>query len=485
MEQLREVLLVQQVRAHGITDYPRIAAALQQHPLLTSLEEPTTNLTPDTCKLMYERVCERETAADRGVNQQEGASLIQEVWQALYPRYIAMLKQRLRDDEEQYETLRILTERPEEPKEDDVVEEPQATTNEAVEHVEQQVMKRPGKPGRKPLARKASIKGEEAAQGQAAPIQEAGVGDVDMQDAADHLSPVSVHEEAKGRNAVEEAKSSRGLEMDLTVKAPPDEAPQADQDSTPDAPAMDSPISSPEAVKEIVAARASSKSPSANQEVETAAPTPRITRTRSSTMNTVASDVVMREEQVTPQVPVKKRAGRPSKKQALRAESKATSPAESTSMADEHETPVVSKRFQSTIMPVLGSINSHRYASVFASPVSDRDAPNYSTVIHYPMDLKTLRMQIKSGEISNVESFQCAIFRMLSNAVVYNSEDSEIAVMARDLFDHVEVSLLAMLQRFTSSTDSCQEAVSLYKAADEYAEPAEDRTPKRRRRNDA
>ncbi|ORY83282.1 hypothetical protein BCR37DRAFT_379325 [Protomyces lactucae-debilis] len=122
------------------------------------------------------------------------------------------------------------------------------------------------------------------------------------------------------------------------------------------------------------------------------------------------------------------------------------------------------KKFQSIILPVLTNLSSHKYASLFAQAVSDKDAPNYSKVVHQPTDLKMLKAQIKAGQITNTNGFHIAVLRMLSNAVMYNQEGSEVSKMAKELCEH------------------CESVIAMFRSAEFEPEQEETRTPKRRRK---
>jgi hypothetical protein len=123
------------------------------------------------------------------------------------------------------------------------------------------------------------------------------------------------------------------------------------------------------------------------------------------------------------------------------------------------------KKFQSTVLPVLANISSHKYASVFAQAVSDKDAPNYSKVVHQPTDLRLIKAQIKAGQIADINGFHKAVLRMLSNAVIYNQDGSEVSKMAKELAEH------------------CESVIAMYRSAELEPEVVEEtRTPKRRRK---
>lgn len=172
-------------------------------------------------------------------------------------------------------------------------------------------------------------------------------------------------------------------------------------------------------------------------------PKSRRTRTRSNTLNTVMStDSTLHDEVAVDQL-LKKKAPRPSRRNTVRESDRSPAPS---STGDENDAAITLKRFQSAVTPLVSNITSHRFASVFMHPVSDKDAPNYSDVIKTPIDLKCIKAQIKSGDICSVNLFHRSILLMLSNAVMYNAEDSEIAKMAREVFDHSGVKCLNVLR---------------------------------------
>lgn len=99
------------------------------------------------------------------------------------------------------------------------------------------------------------------------------------------------------------------------------------------------------------------------------------------------------------------------------------------------------KRFQSMVLNVLANIASHKCASIFAFPVSAKEAPTYRDMIRQPTDLKTMKARIKSGEIASGPSFHLEICRMFSNAIMFNHDNSDVAEMTREMYEHAEVGL--------------------------------------------
>ncbi|KAI9824611.1 MAG: hypothetical protein M1832_001701 [Thelocarpon impressellum] len=53
--------------------------------------------------------------------------------------------------------------------------------------------------------------------------------------------------------------------------------------------------------------------------------------------------------------------------------------------------------FPRTTAPVLNDISGHKYASLFAAPVKEKDAPGYRDLIYQPQDLKSIKTAIAAG----------------------------------------------------------------------------------------
>lgn len=58
---------------------------------------------------------------------------------------------------------------------------------------------------------------------------------------------------------------------------------------------------------------------------------------------------------------------------------------------------LASRNFPRIVAPLLHDINSHKLASLFAKPLTERDAPGYSSLIYQPQDLKSIRAAISAG----------------------------------------------------------------------------------------
>lgn len=82
---------------------------------------------------------------------------------------------------------------------------------------------------------------------------------------------------------------------------------------------------------------------------------------------------------------------------------------------------------------VIIFFSSGRYANLFLHPVTDEIAPEYTSTVHRPMDLSTIKKNIESGTIRSTDSFQRDIMLMFQNAIMYNRSDHDVYRMACDM----------------------------------------------------
>jgi hypothetical protein len=113
----------------------------------------------------------------------------------------------------------------------------------------------------------------------------------------------------------------------------------------------------------------------------------------------------------------------------------------------------VSKTFSRVALQLLSRVTEHKHASIFARPLSERDAPGYKTLIHRPQDLKSIKAAVTRGSkvaiaaiedaeqgtgeaptkvqktedlvppkgIVNMDQLEMELMRMFANAVMFNS----------------------------------------------------------------
>ncbi|CAF9908574.1 MAG: hypothetical protein GOMPHAMPRED_006201 [Gomphillus americanus] len=58
---------------------------------------------------------------------------------------------------------------------------------------------------------------------------------------------------------------------------------------------------------------------------------------------------------------------------------------------------LASRNFSRIVSALLNDINSHKLASVFAKPITEKSAPGYQDLIYQPQDLKSIRSAISTG----------------------------------------------------------------------------------------
>lgn len=66
------------------------------------------------------------------------------------------------------------------------------------------------------------------------------------------------------------------------------------------------------------------------------------------------------------------------------------------------------------LFSLLETIASHRFGTIFESPVRKSDAPDYYSVIKRPMDLKTIKGRIKEGRIERIDELERDVLLMFS-----------------------------------------------------------------------
>ncbi|MCJ1241967.1 hypothetical protein MMC14_009974 [Varicellaria rhodocarpa] len=58
---------------------------------------------------------------------------------------------------------------------------------------------------------------------------------------------------------------------------------------------------------------------------------------------------------------------------------------------------LASRNFPRTSAPIMNEITTHKLASMFAKPLTERDAPGYKDLIYRPQDLKSIKSAISAG----------------------------------------------------------------------------------------
>ncbi|TFY82713.1 hypothetical protein EWM64_g1297 [Hericium alpestre] len=111
-----------------------------------------------------------------------------------------------------------------------------------------------------------------------------------------------------------------------------------------------------------------------------------------------------------------------------------------------HEVTPATKKFQNVIIMLHSQISQHRNGNIFHNPIKNSEAPDYREIVKRPMDLKTIKMRIKDGAISNSAQFQRDVYLMFANSMMYNRPKSDIYNMAEEMMLVSEVQINEFLQ---------------------------------------
>ena len=105
-----------------------------------------------------------------------------------------------------------------------------------------------------------------------------------------------------------------------------------------------------------------------------------------------------------------------------------------------HSVPVcgtAQKRFQTLISLLHSQISQHRNGAIFHNPIKPSEAPDYHDIVKRPMDLKTIKMRVRDGSITNSLEFQRDVLLMFGNAMMYNRPGSSIYGMTEEVWLNV------------------------------------------------
>ncbi|CAK9299168.1 unnamed protein product [Gordionus sp. m RMFG-2023] len=92
------------------------------------------------------------------------------------------------------------------------------------------------------------------------------------------------------------------------------------------------------------------------------------------------------------------------------------------------------KIWKKSIMLLHNRVCSHNWSDNFFHPITDAIAPFYSSIVHYPIDLGTLKKWVENGTIKTTHEYRRCIMLMFQNALMYNSEDHVIYKMTQETY---------------------------------------------------
>jgi bromodomain and PHD finger-containing protein 1 len=71
---------------------------------------------------------------------------------------------------------------------------------------------------------------------------------------------------------------------------------------------------------------------------------------------------------------------------------------------------------------ILDEIAANDPTEIFAVPVDPEEVPDYLTVVHYPMDISTMRANVDAFRYPSVKALELDFNLMISNCILYNSK---------------------------------------------------------------
>lgn len=111
------------------------------------------------------------------------------------------------------------------------------------------------------------------------------------------------------------------------------------------------------------------------------------------------------------------------------------------------------KAWRRSIQLLLKQAMTHKFSSLFMSPVTDDEAKGYSTVVYKPIDLTTIRKKCDSGVYRTTAEFQRDIMLMFQNAIMYNSVKHEVHQMTLEM----QKEILEAIEDFVTEQKAAKE----------------------------
>lgn len=91
------------------------------------------------------------------------------------------------------------------------------------------------------------------------------------------------------------------------------------------------------------------------------------------------------------------------------------------------------RSWKKSIMLLYGRLATHKYASLFLRPITDDQAPGYSSIVHRPIDLLTVKKNIEMGVTRTTAEFQRDVMLMFVNSIMYNKSSHFVHKMAQQM----------------------------------------------------
>lgn len=118
------------------------------------------------------------------------------------------------------------------------------------------------------------------------------------------------------------------------------------------------------------------------------------------------------------------------------------------------------KAWRKSIYLLLKQAQTHKFSSLFQSPVTDDEAKGYSTVVYRPIDLTIIRRKLDNGQIKTTAEFQRDIMLMFQNAIFYNNRKHAVHQMTLEMQSEILSSIEDFVNEETSRSVKETSAVS-------------------------
>lgn len=89
-------------------------------------------------------------------------------------------------------------------------------------------------------------------------------------------------------------------------------------------------------------------------------------------------------------------------------------------------------------------MKKHHSSSHFLEPVLPESVPNYLTIVHNPIDLKTIEKRLSCNEYQNRAQFAEDVTRIFKNCRAFNHPETTYYKSANELEDYISPHLKAL-----------------------------------------
>ena len=98
-----------------------------------------------------------------------------------------------------------------------------------------------------------------------------------------------------------------------------------------------------------------------------------------------------------------------------------------------HSSQIEKAELKQKAMPILKVLSEQQFAWIFSKPVDPVafNIPDYFEVVKHPMDLGTVRKKLENNQYVNLNDFARDTRRVFNNAILYNGENSEVNMLAK------------------------------------------------------